>query len=84
MRFLAALLVWLLRATLVSRGTLALEKLALRQQLAVYARKRKRPCLNPGDRAFWVVLTRVWQDWRSPLVFVKPATVVAWHRRGFR
>jgi putative transposase len=84
MRLLVALLVWLLRATLVTRGSLALENLALRQQLATYARRQKRPRLKPGDRAFWVALSRVWSEWRSPLAFVKPATVIAWHRRGFR
>jgi len=84
MRLLVALLVWFLRAVSTSGGSLALENLALRQQLATYARKKERPRLNPGDRAFWVALTRVWSDWRSPLVFVKPATVIDWHRRGFR
>jgi len=84
MRLLVALLIWLLRATLVSRGSLALENLALRQQLATYTRTQKRPRLMPGDRAFWVALSRVWQGWRSPLAFVKPATVIDWHRRGFR
>ena len=44
---LVALLVWLLRATLVSRGALARENLALRQQLATYARTQKRPRLKP-------------------------------------
>ena len=84
MRLLVALLVWLLRATFVSRGALALENLALRQQLATYARSQKRPRLNPEDRAFWVALSRVWQGWRSPLAFVNPATVMDWHRCGFR
>jgi putative transposase len=84
MRLFVALLVWLLRAALVSRGALALENLALRQQLATYARTQTRPRLKPGDRAFWVALSRVWQSWRSPLLFVKPATVIDWHRRGFR
>jgi putative transposase len=84
MRLLVALLIWLLRATLVSRGSLALENLALRQQLATYTRTQKRPWLMPGDRALWVALSRVWQGWRSPLAFVKPATVIDWHRRGFR
>ena len=84
MRLLVALLIWLLRATLVSRGSLALENLALRQQLATYTRTQKRPRLMPGDRAFWVALSRVWQGWRSPLALVKPATVIDWHRRGFR
>ena len=27
---------------------------------------------------------RLWTDWRPALVIVKPETVVAWHRRGFR
>jgi putative transposase len=84
MRLLVALLIWLLRATLVSRGSLALENLALRQQLATYTRTHKRPRRMPGDRAFWVALSRVWQGWRSPLALVKPATVIDWHRRGFR
>jgi transposase InsO family protein len=26
----------------------------------------------------------VWDDWRSALVIVKPETVIAWHRKGFR
>jgi len=76
MRLLVALLVWFLRAVLTSRGSLALENLALRQQLATYARTQKRPRLKPEERAFWVALSRVWQDWRSPLLFVKPATVL--------
>src|SRR5688572_19385124 len=32
----------------------------------------------------WVWLSRLWSDWRSALVIVKPATVIAWHRQGFR
>ena len=38
---------------------------------------------NP-DRWLWVVLSRFWTGWRTALVLVKPETVVAWHRRGFR
>jgi hypothetical protein len=29
-------------------------------------------------------LSHFWRDWRSALVIVKPETVVAWHRSGFR
>jgi transposase InsO family protein len=32
----------------------------------------------------WAVLSRVWKDWRSALDIVQPATVIAWHRKGFR
>jgi len=30
------------------------------------------------------MLVRVWAGWRTALVLVKPETVIAWHRRGFR
>jgi len=35
------------------------------------------------DRIFWVWLSRIWTGWRSSLIIVQPATVVAWHRKGF-
>ena len=44
----------------------------------------KRPKLTAADRLFWVFLCRVWNDWRSALNIVQPATVIAWHRKGFR
>ena len=50
------------RAILRRRATLALENLALRQQLAILRRSVKRPRLRPGDRAFWVLLRRVCPD----------------------
>jgi putative transposase len=84
MRLFVSLLAWFLRAVFRSRRALALENLALRQQLATYARSQKRPRLKPEERAFWVALLRVWRGWRSPLTFVKPATVIDWHRRGFQ
>ena len=83
MRPLVCLLVWGLRAVFPSRRSLALENLALRQQLAACTRTQKRPRLKPGERAFWVALSKVWRDWRSSLVLVKPATVIAWHRLGY-
>jgi len=75
---------WFLRALLVPKCRLAVENLTLRQQLAVYNRSSKRPRLRPRDRVFWVWLSRLWHDWRSTLVIVKPDTVVRWHRQGFR
>ena len=85
MGLLNALLV-VLRATLVSRTRLAVENLALRQQLAVFRRTAKRPRLRlrRGDRIFWSWLSRVWPGWRSAVIIVKPATVIRWHRQGFR
>src|SRR5271165_5052825 len=68
-----------------SRATLELENIALRHQIGVLKRSaRKRPKLTAADRLFWVFLSRVWCDWRSALDIVKPATVIAWHRKGFR
>ena len=63
---------------------LALENLALRQQLAILQRQTKRPKLTQMDRAFWVALSRVWADWRDTVVIVQPETVVGWHRKGFK
>jgi len=55
-----------------SRANAPLEVLALRQQLAVLKRKRLRPELSRADRAFWVVLRRLWPRWSDALVIVKP------------
>ena len=63
---------------------IALENLALRQQLAVFKRKCPRPRLRRTDRFFWVWLSRSWENWHQALVIVRPETVVAWHRKGFR
>src|SRR5438132_4628733 len=63
---------------------LALENLALRQQLAVYQRTVTRPPLRRTDRLFWVGLARVWAGWRPPIVIVTPETVLRWQRRRFR
>jgi putative transposase len=63
---------------------LALENLALRQQLAVYKRTVTRPRLCRTDRLFWVGLARVWAGWRQALVIVTPDTVLRWQRRRFR
>ncbi|HMD15713.1 MAG TPA: hypothetical protein VKH18_03525, partial [Terriglobales bacterium] len=73
------------RAIFRSRAALKLENLALRHQIGVLQRSAtKRPKLTAEDRVLWVVLSRVWRGWRSALAIVKPDTVVAWHRAGFR
>ncbi len=76
--------VWGLLSGLRSRRTLALENLALRQQLMVLRRQNAKVRLKDRDRVFWIWLRRVWPGWRQALVLVEPATVVGWHRRGFR
>ena len=74
----------LFRALFRDRSQLALENLALRQQLAILRHKVVRPGLRQAERAFWVTLARVWEQWRSALILVKPETVLRWHRQGFR
>src|SRR4029453_10008962 len=72
------------RALLFGAAPIATENLALRHQLLVLQRSVGRPRLARGDRVFWVWLSRVWVSWRSSLVIVQPATVLTWHRQGFR
>src|SRR4029077_15154090 len=72
------------RAVFCPRADLVLENLALRQQLAIRARRRPRPRLFVLDRAIWVGLAKVWPGWRDTLAIVRPASVIRWHRLGFR
>jgi putative transposase len=82
--FLTTLLATL-SAFLRSRAALELENLALHHQIGVLQRSAaQRPKLTPWDRLLWICLCRLWRDWRSALTIVKPETVVAWHRAGFR
>lgn len=74
----------LLRALLANRAALAMENLALRQQLAVLERSVKRPALRQRDRLFWFWLARLWNGGRAALLVVQPETVIKWHRQGFR
>ena len=73
-----------LRAMLVPKARLAIENLALRQQVAVFKQSVKRPKLRPRDRVFWVWLSKLWPNRKSALVLVQSATVIRWHRQGFK
>jgi hypothetical protein len=68
-----------------SRAVVELENLALRHQLHVLRRQRPgRLRLLTFDRLLWVLLYRLWPRCLEMMVLVKPATVVQWHRQGFR
>ena len=68
-----------------SRASLELELLALRHQVTVLRRQRPgRLRLFCADRLLWVWLYRVWPQVLNAMLLVKPATVVQWHRQGFR
>ena len=58
-------IVLILRGFFRSRASLALENLALRQDLAVLRRSVRRPRLRPRERLFWVLLKGLCEDWRS-------------------
>jgi putative transposase len=78
-------LVSLLSFRVRSRASLELEVVALRHQVAVLRRQRSgRLRLFCADRLLWVWLYRIWPRALHAMVLVKPATVVQWHRRGFR
>ena len=81
-------LLWLWFGVLVrlfrSRQTVMIENLALRQQLAVFKRRRCRPRFAAMDKLLWVILRRFWSSWKEALIVVKPDTVVRWHRGGFQ
>ncbi len=69
-------LLTLIRNVVADRAELAAGNLALRQQLAILARKSKRPRLRKRDRIFWARLSRLWPNWRGALLIVQPETVI--------
>jgi putative transposase len=73
----------LIPSALRLRSDLALENLALRQQLAIVKRQLRRPKLQWSDRFFWLLLSRSWLSWKETLLIVKPETVLRWHRKRF-
>jgi len=75
-----------LRQAFGTRAALHAEILALRHQLLVLKRSEHSRKLRLGvaDRLLWSWLSQLWNEWRSALVIVRPETVIAWHRRGFR
>ena len=81
---LLRLLIGLLPRVFSSRRDLLLENLSLRQQLMVLKRHGFRPKIGNLDKLFWLLTRHFWSHWKSALILVTPATVVRWHRTGFR
>ena len=76
-------------ALLSPRASLAARLLAAESQLSILKhriadRKEPRPRFSPAFRFLWALLRRFWPDWRSSAHLMQPATVVKWHRQGFR
>ena len=68
------ILITLLQLVLKDRTQLALENIALRQQLAVYKRTVKRPKIEDRDRIFWLSVMRMLKEWKAALVSVRVVT----------
>jgi putative transposase len=68
---------------LLARGDAAkdLEILVLRHQLTVLRRHTPCPRLEPADRALLAALSRALPRARWSCFFVKPETLLRWHRR---
>jgi transposase InsO family protein len=67
-----------------STTSLRAENLFLRRQLAMFMERGVKPRrIDGASRASLAVLGKMF-DWRSALVVVKPATIVSWHRTGWR
>jgi hypothetical protein len=80
-RFVAALAADLLRG----RAALVAENALLRQQLIVAERKLAgRVRWAPWQRFTMAVTARLVPAWRSATLLVQPATILRWHRTGFR
>ena len=71
----------LINALLADRSRLALENVALRQQIAVLRRSVKRAKIDDSDRIFWILMRRLLDSWRDTLLIVKPETVLRRLRR---
>jgi hypothetical protein len=81
---ITALFSWLV-CRFRSRAALELEIVALRHQVAVLRRRRPgRPKLTSVDRLLWVWLYQIWPRCLEVMMLVQPATVIQWHRQGFR
>ena len=60
------------------------ENLFLRRQLALYIERGVQPRrVDAAPRVSLAVLAKLF-DWRSALVVVQPATMIRWHRAGWR
>src|SRR5713226_7703366 len=60
------------RAAFRTRRDLALENLALRQQLALFNQRAPHPPISSIDRAFWSWLSRLFWRWKARATLGRP------------
>ena len=63
---------------------LAAENLFLRKQLALYQERHVNPRRATNTTRIALIWLTRWFDWRQALAIVQPATLIRWHRQGFR
>src|SRR5215471_6392242 len=73
-----------LRLCLRFPTALAAENLFLRKQLALYQERHIAPRRATAATRLALTWLSGWFDWRQALVIVQPATLLRWHREGFR
>ena len=73
-----------LRLCLCFPTALAAENLFLHKQLALYQERHVTPRRTIAATRFALTWLSSWFDWRQALVVVQPATLLRWHREGFR
>jgi putative transposase len=67
-----------------TKSELVVENALLRQQSVVLERQVKRPKFSRWDRLLLLWLANKARGWRGALLIVQPATLLRWHREGFR
>jgi hypothetical protein len=60
------------------------ENLFLRKQLALFQERKTKPRRADDSTRRLMSFASRWFDWRNALVIVQPATLIRWHRKGFR
>ena len=66
------------------RESKEIEILVLRHELEILRRQHPRPRLEPADRAWLAVLSRLLPRPRWSVFIVRPDTLLRWHRRMVR
>ena len=72
------------RLTLRTPHSVAAENLFLRKQLALYIERKTKPHRATNAVRFTLAQLSRFFEWRDALIVVKPATLIRWHRKGFR
>ncbi|MGM0411286.1 MAG: transposase, partial [Bacillota bacterium] len=83
------ILLHFIETLLMSNTSKNLEIIALRSQLAIYQeqvknKKMKKPRANTTFRQLWVILSKVYPNWKEIQTLVTPATVKRWHKTAFK